>query len=98
VRWPACGRFTLLIAFALTANALNVVNSYVGRAFMKAISQRNQAGFVRQAALYVGVFDGLHGGGGALSVQRGAARPVLADVADPADRPPGRGATRGVAS
>ena len=56
VRWPARGLFALLLAFALTVNALNVVNSYVGRDFMTAISQRDQAGFVRQAALYVGVF------------------------------------------
>jgi putative ATP-binding cassette transporter len=46
----------LLIAFALTINGLNIVNSYVGRDFMTAISHRDQAGFIRQAILYVGVF------------------------------------------
>jgi putative ATP-binding cassette transporter len=56
VRWRARGMFALLFAFALAVNALNVVNSYVGRDFMTAISRQDQAGFVRQAALYVGVF------------------------------------------
>jgi putative ATP-binding cassette transporter len=56
VRWRARGLFALLIAFALTINGLNVVNSYVGRDFMTAISDRDQSGFARQAVLYVGVF------------------------------------------
>ncbi len=56
VRWRARGLFSVLFAFALAVNALNVVNSYVGRDFMTAISHQDQAGFVRQAALYVGVF------------------------------------------
>jgi vitamin B12/bleomycin/antimicrobial peptide transport system ATP-binding/permease protein len=56
VRWQARGLFALLIAFALAINGLNVVNSYVGRDFITAISNRNQAGFVREAALYMGVF------------------------------------------
>jgi vitamin B12/bleomycin/antimicrobial peptide transport system ATP-binding/permease protein len=56
VRWKARGLFALLIAFAFAVNGLNVVNSYVGRDFMTAISHRDQAGFVRQAVLYVGVF------------------------------------------
>src|SRR3954452_21488105 len=56
VRWQARGLFAVIIAFALTINGLNVVNSYVGRDFMTAIAHRDQAGFVRQAALYVGVF------------------------------------------
>jgi putative ATP-binding cassette transporter len=58
VRWQARGLFALLFGFALTINGLNVVNSYVGRDFMTAISQRDRAGFVRQAVLYVGVFAG----------------------------------------
>jgi putative ATP-binding cassette transporter len=58
VRWRARGLFALLIAFALTVNGLNVVNSYVGRDFMTAIAHRDEAGFVRQAVLYVGVFAG----------------------------------------
>ncbi len=56
VRWKARGLFALLIAFALAINGLNVVNSYVGRDFITAISNRDQPGFVRQAVLYIGVF------------------------------------------
>lgn len=58
VRWRACGLFALLIAFALTLNGLNVVNSYVGRDFITAISHRDWSGFIRQAVRYVGVFAG----------------------------------------
>jgi putative ATP-binding cassette transporter len=58
VRWQARGLFALLLAFALTINGLNVVNSYVGRDFMTAISNRDETGFFRQAALYIGVFAG----------------------------------------
>src|SRR5215471_7862215 len=58
VRWRARGLFGLLIAFALTVNGLNVVNSYVGRDFMTAIQHRDQAGFVREAILFVGVLSG----------------------------------------
>ncbi len=58
VKWQARGLFALLIAFALAINGLNVVNSYVGRDFFTAISQRSQSGFIRQAALYIGVFAG----------------------------------------
>jgi putative ATP-binding cassette transporter len=58
VRWRARGLFALLIAFALTINGLNVVNSYVGRDFMTAISHRDRTGFIRQAILYVAVFVG----------------------------------------
>ena len=58
VRWRARGLVALLIGFALTINGLNVLNSYVGRDFMTAISRRDQPGFVRQAILYVGVFAG----------------------------------------
>jgi putative ATP-binding cassette transporter len=56
VRWQARGLFALLLAFALTINSLNVVNSYVGRDFMTAIAHRDRTGFLRQAILYVGVF------------------------------------------
>ena len=58
VRWRACGLFALLIAFAFTLNGLNVVNSYVGRDFITAISHRDRTGFIRQAVRYVGVFAG----------------------------------------
>jgi vitamin B12/bleomycin/antimicrobial peptide transport system ATP-binding/permease protein len=58
VRWRARGLFALLIAFALTINGLNVVNSYVGRDFITAISHRDRTGFIREAVLYVAVFAG----------------------------------------
>ena len=45
-----------LIAFLFGINGLNVVNSYVGRDFMTAIEKRNQAEFIFQALLYIGVF------------------------------------------
>ncbi len=48
--------FVILICLLLAINALNVVNSYVGRDFMTAIERRNVAAFVRQAVRYVGVF------------------------------------------
>jgi putative ATP-binding cassette transporter len=46
----------LLIAFLLGINALNVLNSYVGRDFMTAIEDRNRAGFILMALIYIGVF------------------------------------------
>jgi vitamin B12/bleomycin/antimicrobial peptide transport system ATP-binding/permease protein len=55
VRWKARGLFALLVTFALTVNGLNVLNSFVGRDFMTAISHRDQAGFVRQAIFFVAV-------------------------------------------
>src|SRR3954467_4368398 len=56
VRGRAFALIAMLVAFALAINGLNVVNSYVGRDFMTAIAHRDQAGFARQAVLYVGVF------------------------------------------
>jgi putative ATP-binding cassette transporter len=56
VRWRARAMFGLLIGFALAVNGLNVVNSYVGRDFMTAIAHRDWTQFMRQAALYMGVF------------------------------------------
>ena len=52
----AKGLFLSLILFLFGINGLNVVNSYVGRDFMTAIENRNTAGFLRYALLYVGVF------------------------------------------
>ena len=46
----------MLIGLLFAINGLNVVNSYVGRDFMTAISNRDQAGFGRKAILYVSVF------------------------------------------
>lgn len=48
--------FVLLILFMFGINGLNVINSYVGRDFMTAIENRNNAEFLRQALLYLGVF------------------------------------------
>lgn len=48
--------FALLIALLLGVNGLNVINSYVGRDFMTAVAERNQAGFILQALIYIGVF------------------------------------------
>jgi putative ATP-binding cassette transporter len=58
VRWRARCLFALLIAFALSVNGLNIVNSYVGRDFMTAIAHRDQSGFIRQALRYAAVFAG----------------------------------------
>ena len=46
----------LLVTFLLGINALNVLNSYVGRDFMTAIADRDRSGFIHQAVLYVVVF------------------------------------------
>jgi putative ATP-binding cassette transporter len=46
----------LLLALLLAINALNVVNSYIGRDFMTAIEHRDPQGFARMAMLYVAVF------------------------------------------
>jgi len=45
-----------LIILMFAINGLNVVNSFVGRYFMSAIENRNEAIFQRQALYYVGVF------------------------------------------
>jgi putative ATP-binding cassette transporter len=48
--------FAALLGLLLAINALNVVNSYVGRDFMTAIEQRSMSGFVTMAFVYIGVF------------------------------------------
>jgi len=48
--------FATLALFLLAINALNVVNSYVGRDFMTAIENRKFDEFVRMSLIYVGVF------------------------------------------
>lgn len=48
--------FLLLIVFLLGINALNVLNSYVGRDFMTAIENRNRSEFLRMAFIYICVF------------------------------------------
>lgn len=45
-----------LLVLLLGINALNVLNSYVGRDFMTSIEQRSMSAFVRQGVLYLGVF------------------------------------------
>ena len=57
--WKAKLIFAALVLLLCAANALNVVNSYVGRNFMTAIADRDMPGFVKQAILYVGVFAAL---------------------------------------
>src|SRR6059036_693383 len=56
VRWRARGLFSLLITLLFAFNGLNVLNSYVGRDFMTAISNRDSARFTREAIAYLGVF------------------------------------------
>jgi vitamin B12/bleomycin/antimicrobial peptide transport system ATP-binding/permease protein len=51
-RWMLAG----LVLFLLAINGLNVINSYVGRDFITAITERDRSGFVRFALLYVAVF------------------------------------------
>ena len=56
VRWRAQGLFVLLIMLLFAFNGLNVLNSYIGRDFMTAISTRDSEQFTREAVLYLGVF------------------------------------------
>ncbi len=59
VGWKAKLIFAALALLLCATNALNVVNSFVGRNFMTAIADRDMSGFVRRALLYVGVFAAL---------------------------------------
>lgn len=52
----AAAMFAALLVLLLAINALNVVNSYVGRDFMTAIQSRSMPGFLSMALLYVLVF------------------------------------------
>lgn len=52
----AATMFAGLIGMLFLINALNVVNSYVGRDFMTAIENRDTGEFIRQAFLYIGTF------------------------------------------
>ena len=56
VRLKAIRWFCLLIGLLLTLNGLNVLNSFVGRDFMTAISDRRPRQFVTYAFVYAGVF------------------------------------------
>ncbi|RJR40776.1 MAG: ABC transporter ATP-binding protein/permease [Desulfobacteraceae bacterium] len=51
--------FAALVALLLGINGLNVLNSYVNRDFMTAIENRQMAGFLRMACIYVGVFGAI---------------------------------------
>src|SRR5215472_890317 len=55
----AVGWFALLIVLLITINALNVVNSYVGRDFMTAISDRRPRQYLVYAGRYLAVFAAL---------------------------------------
>jgi putative ATP-binding cassette transporter len=55
-RWQGIGLFALLVTFLLATSGLNVVNSFVGRDFMTAISQREPGRFVSLALCYAVVF------------------------------------------
>ena len=57
--WKAKLIFAALVLLLCASNALNVINSYVGRNFMTAIADRDMSGFVRQAFFYIGVFAAL---------------------------------------
>lgn len=54
----AVGWSVLLLVLLLTINGLNVVNSYVGRDFMTAISERKPRQYALYALLYLNVFAG----------------------------------------
>lgn len=56
VRWTAIGWLALLLLLIFSQNGLNVVNSFVGRDFITAISQRRPHQFVVLAVMYAGVF------------------------------------------
>ncbi len=56
VRWRARGLFALLIVLLFAFNGLNVLNSYVGRDFITAISTRDSTQFTREAVAYLAVF------------------------------------------
>jgi putative ATP-binding cassette transporter len=55
----AVALFLALIGLLLSVNALNIVNSYVGRDFMSALADRNTDAFARQAGYYLLVFAAL---------------------------------------
>ncbi len=56
LRWRALGALALIVTLLLALNGLNVANSYVGRNFITAISQRNHGRYVTFTVLYLAVF------------------------------------------
>ncbi len=57
-RSKAISWFALLLGLPLAVSALNIVNSYVGRDFMTAISNRHPRQFLTFGVLYACVFVG----------------------------------------
>jgi putative ATP-binding cassette transporter len=55
-RWHAISWVALLLTLLLLFSGLNVINSYVGRDFMTAISGKDWNGFFKFAAIYLSVF------------------------------------------
>jgi len=58
VRRPAIGWSCLLLGLLVAINGLNVINSYVGRDFITALSERNRRKYAAFAVLYAFVFAG----------------------------------------
>jgi ABC-type uncharacterized transport system fused permease/ATPase subunit len=56
LRWRALGMLALIVGLVLSLNGLIVVNSYVGRGFMTAIADREEAEYYTYALLYILVF------------------------------------------
>lgn len=56
VRGQAAALFAAVVVCLVAINALNVVNSYVGRDFVTAIEQRHHERFVHEAVRYLVVF------------------------------------------
>ncbi len=72
MRWRAAGALAVIVALLLAVNALNVANSYVGRNFMTAISERQPEQYFRFSLLYLVVFaaSALAGVGGQFAQDR----------------------------
>lgn len=56
LKWKARISLGVLLALSLSVNGLNVVNSYVGRDFMSALSEKRARDFTRMVGLYFAVF------------------------------------------
>lgn len=56
LRWQALGMLGLLLALLFSVSGFNIINSYVGRDFITAVSERRPERFYPLALLYAGVF------------------------------------------
>jgi vitamin B12/bleomycin/antimicrobial peptide transport system ATP-binding/permease protein len=56
IRWRTLVMLALIIIFLLALNGSNVVNSYVGRNFITALTKREAAAFYTFALYYLGIF------------------------------------------